>query len=127
MTRPVLLPSYALILRVNNPTKIEQVFSRITQSGVDAVFVINHPMFGRAAKQLAEANRLPLFSPYRETAESGALIAWAQPRLPENHGGQCGPSVPGSRLNADHPNRGSFLHADSHATIPNRLPQSLDP
>jgi putative tryptophan/tyrosine transport system substrate-binding protein len=68
-----------LILRVNNPTEIEQVFSRITQSGVDAVFVINHPMFGPAAKQLAEAalkNRLPLFSPYRETAEAGALIAW---------------------------------------------------
>ena len=36
----------------------------------------------------------------------------SQPRLPKIIGSQCGPSVPGSRLNADHPNRGSFLHAE---------------
>ena len=68
-----------LILKIDNPSELDQAFSRIGQGGADAVFVINHPMFGPAAKHLAEAavrTRLPLFSPYRETAEAGALVAW---------------------------------------------------
>src|SRR5579863_5352851 len=32
----------------------------------------------------------------------------------KNHGSRCCPSVRGSLLDADHPQRGSFLHADSH-------------
>ena len=68
-----------LILRIDNTSEIDQAFSRIGQGGADAVFVINHPMFGPAAKRLADAalrTRLPLFSPYRETAKAGALVAW---------------------------------------------------
>src|SRR5437660_12736529 len=38
----------------------------------------------------------------------------------KNHGSQCGPSVPGSRLEADHPEKGSFLHADSQTNRLNR-------
>ena len=68
-----------LILRIDNTSEIDEVFSRIAQGGADAVFIINHPMFGPAAKHLADAalrTRVPLFSPYRETAEAGALVAW---------------------------------------------------
>jgi putative tryptophan/tyrosine transport system substrate-binding protein len=68
-----------LILKIDNTSQIDQAFSRMGQGGSDAVFVINHPMFGPAAKHLAEAalrTRLPLFAPYRVSAEAGALVAW---------------------------------------------------
>jgi hypothetical protein len=35
----------------------------------------------------------------------------------KNHGSRYGPSVPGFRLDADHPEKGSFLHADSHSSL----------
>jgi putative tryptophan/tyrosine transport system substrate-binding protein len=55
-----------LILEIDNTSQIDQAFSRMGEGGADAVFVINHPMFGPAAKRLAEAalgTRLPLFAP----------------------------------------------------------------
>src|SRR5260370_41843863 len=41
----------------------------------------------------------------------------------KNHGSHCGPSVPGSRLDADHAENGVLIHADSHSRFI-RLPLS---
>ena len=63
-----------LILKIDNTSEIDHAFSRIGQGGADAVFVINHPMFGPAAKHLAAAalrTRLPLFFSLSGSGRSG--------------------------------------------------------
>jgi putative ABC transport system substrate-binding protein len=64
---------------VHTPDDLPGAFTKAERSGSQAVVLTNHGMFrsaAAAAAELAIEHRLPLFSPYAELAEAGALLAW---------------------------------------------------
>lgn len=66
-------------IEVLSPDDLQAAFTRAEKQGCQAILLTNHGMFRSAASRLAQLalqHRLPLFSPYDELAEAGALIAW---------------------------------------------------
>jgi putative ABC transport system substrate-binding protein len=66
-------------IEVHAPDDLPGAFTKAEHSGSQAVVLTNHGMFrsaAAAAAELAIEHRLPLFSPYAELAEAGALLAW---------------------------------------------------
>jgi hypothetical protein len=74
----------SLVLRVDTvevhtSSDLGGAFTKAERSGSQAVVLTNHGMFrsaAAAAAELAIEHHLPLFSPYAELAEEGALLAW---------------------------------------------------
>ncbi|MGQ0812886.1 MAG: ABC transporter substrate-binding protein [Gemmatimonadota bacterium] len=67
------------VVEVHGPVALEGAFAKLASNHVRAVVVMNHGMFRQPAQRLAELqvrHRLPVLSPYRETAEAGVLVSW---------------------------------------------------
>ncbi|MGI8988407.1 MAG: ABC transporter substrate binding protein [Bryobacteraceae bacterium] len=67
-------------IEVHTPGDLTGAFAKAERSGSQAVVLTNHGMFRSAAAivaQLAIEHHLPLFSPYAELAEAGALLGWS--------------------------------------------------
>ncbi|MDQ2948443.1 MAG: ABC transporter substrate-binding protein, partial [Acidobacteriota bacterium] len=67
------------VIEVSTPGDLPDAFAKAERSGSHAVVLTNHGMFRSAAAavaQLAIEHHLPLFSPYDELAQAGALLGW---------------------------------------------------